>query len=685
LKIRKLRLVSQFVFLALFVLLLLETEFRGSWHAAGADARLAFPVSLFLQADPLVALSNALASGALYRGLAWSLVILIPTFFLGRFFCGWICPFGTLNHWVGTWRSAAKRGARLIASNRYQRWQSLKYYLLAAVLAAALAGSGIAGLLDPLSLLVRSLAVSVLPAVNYGVNAALDALARSDWIVLRYVSSALQLLLKDTLLSFRQPYFRQGVFLGLIFLGILALNLRVARFWCRALCPLGGLLGVVSRWSILGLEKRSERCNDCNRCLLHCQGADDPIPGAAWRKAECHLCMNCVAECPESGLAFRFFPKLEGAREAPDAGRRHALTGIAAGAAAIPLLRATAGVAGEPHERRVRPPGALDEKAFLAHCIRCGECMKVCPNHALQPAFTEAGLEGLWTPVLAPRIGYCEPSCLLCGQVCPTGAIWELTARDKGWVVSGADPVRLGTAFYDRGRCLPWSMATECIVCEEWCPTSPKAIYLRAAEVADREGRAVTVRQPWVDPVRCVGCGACEYACPVKDRPAVYVTSIGESRSPRHQILLQRTAAKPASLFPETGEVPGWARTGETRTFPADNLWQYVDGDADRYIQAGVEKTLATDYRYRDRLDAVVDIYLMAAPAGARRIFEGESPEGSRPESVGDAARLYGMSLTFRRGRAFVRLVAYQEDPQTPGALVELARAVARKLDGRET
>src|SRR5208282_2892577 len=168
--------------------------------------------------------------------------------------------------------------------------------------------------------------------------------------------------------------------------------------------------------------------------------------------------------------------------------------------------------------------------------------MKVCPNNALQPTLLEAGLEGVWTPVLAPRIGYCEPTCVLCSQVCPTGAIWEITQAEKIGSSQGDEkrpkPVKLGTAFYDRGRCLPWAMATECIVCEEWCPTSPKAIYLQPAQVVTADGSLKLVKQPYLDPSCCVGCGACEYACPVQDHPAIYVTSIGESRSRANQFLL---------------------------------------------------------------------------------------------------------------------------------------------------
>jgi len=223
-------------------------------------------------------------------------------------------------------------------------------------------------------------------------------------------------------------------------------------------------------------------------------------------------------------------------------------------------------------------------------------------------------------------------------------------------------------------------MATECIVCEEWCPTSPKAIYLRSAEVTDAQGKIKRIRQPYVEPERCVGCGACEFACPVKDRPAVYVTPIGESRSRTNQILLRSPNKEVAPFFPETGVVAGWSRTGETRTFEAGSLWEYIDGDADRYVQAGVERTLTADYRYLDKIDAVADIYVMRNPDGARKILESESAVGSQSLPLGDAGRLYGASLTFHRGRYFVRLIAYEESAQVSPALVELGRAIERRL-----
>ena len=536
------RRISQIFFLLLFVGLLIFTSLRPTPGGTG-DIHLRAPVRLFFEWDPLVALANALAGHALYRGLLWSLVILIPTLFLGRFFCGWICPMGTLQHFVGNMPSEAKRGKQRIDSNRYKRWQTVKYVVLIAGLVAAFFGSMAIGVLDPFSLLVRSLGLALLPAFNFAVRAVLTPMEHSHVAAIKTTGAALHNALQATILDFRQTHFSQGLVLGILFLVILSLSFRVTRFWCRSICPLGALLGAVSRFSIFGLHKDDKACNRCNRCLLNCQGGDDPIGGVPWRKSECLMCMNCVGSCPDNALSFQFF-RQEKEVASPDLTRRKTLTGLAAGAAAVPLMRANTGLGKGRHDRLLRPPGSLDEPEFLSRCIRCGECMKVCPNNSLHPTFDEAGLEGLWTPVLVPRVGYCEPSCTLCSETCPTGAIWQITPKEKGWVTGQGtqqgQPVRLGTGFYDRGRCLPWAEATDCIVCEEWCPVSPKAIYVEEADVIDSAGNVKRLKQPRVDPSRCVGCGACEYACPLQERPAVYVTSIGESRSPSSQILLSR-------------------------------------------------------------------------------------------------------------------------------------------------
>jgi polyferredoxin len=548
--LRRLRLASQVFFFALFVLLLVRTEFPGSIRSATTDVRIPYPVALFLETNPLVAVATALATGSLYRHLWWAVPFLLLAIIVGRAFCGWVCPLGSLNHFVGSLKSDVKRGAALIESNRYKRWHAAKYYVLAAVLALAAVGSVAGLMLDPISLLVRSSAVSVLPAVNYAVGGAIDSATQWTSGHARAIVDIGATVLGATVLAFEQPHFRQAFLIGSLFALVLLLNLRVTRFWCRAICPLGALLGVCSTWSLAQLRKHEERCDDCRRCLLHCQGGDDPVPGAAWRKAECHLCMNCVTDCPTGGISFAWSTRPDpSTREGPQVRRRAVVVGLVGGAGALAVMRSGVGLQAAPDPMLIRPPGSLDEPHFLDRCIRCGDCMKVCPNNALHPALLEGGLEGLWTPVLVPRVGYCEPNCVLCTQVCPTGAIWEITVAQKIGRPAGVattapndppagEPIRIGTAFFARGRCLPWAMGTECIVCEEWCPTSPKSIFLVSADVVDAKGQVKTVRQPHVEPHRCTGCGACEFACPVKGRPAVYVTSAGESRSRASQFLL---------------------------------------------------------------------------------------------------------------------------------------------------
>ena len=139
-----------------------------------------------------------------------------------------------------------------------------------------------------------------------------------------------------------------------------------------------------------------------------------------------------------------------------------------------------------------------------------------------------------------------------------------------------------------------------------------------------------------------------------------------------------------AGLFPESNEVRGWSSSGKVRAFEASSLWQYIDGGAEKYIQAGVERTLTADYRYQDNLDAVADVYIMSTREGARTILESEPASGSRPAELGDEGRLYSNSLVFRRGRYMVRLTAYRDAANAGTALVLLGRGIERRIERQQ-
>jgi ferredoxin len=320
--------------------------------------------------------------------------------------------------------------------------------------------------------------------------------------------------------------------MGILFLFILFLNRIRPRFWCRVLCPLGALLGIFSRFSLLKLNKDQEKCTKCQRCTKSCQGAASPIPGQEWESAECLFCFNCINACPEDALSFRF-SRIPKTNKRPDIGRRVLLTGLLAGVSLPFLGKLDCQIHKVSDPRLIRPPGSLEESDFLSLCQRCGLCMKACPTNVIHPTIAEAGMAGFWTPHLIMTLGYCEYTCTLCGSVCPTGAIKEISVKEKI-----ERPIKIGSAYIDRGRCLPWSGNGPCIVCEEHCPTSPKAIYLREELVSAPDEKRQKVKVPYVDLKRCVGCGICEYKCPVKGRPAIRTVAAGESRSIENQILL---------------------------------------------------------------------------------------------------------------------------------------------------
>lgn len=142
----------------------------------------------------------------------------------------------------------------------------------------------------------------------------------------------------------------------------------------------------------------------------------------------------------------------------------------------------------------------------------------------------------------------------------------------------------------------------------------------------------------------------------------------------------KKSSGDPAAVLPQSAQVSDWAKTGDTRSFEADKLYEYIDGDAEKYVQAGVQRTATSDYKYKDTIEAVVDVHAMKTPEGAQQIMDGEPAANSTSANLGDESRLYGQSLVFRKGNYLVRVVSYQQSPEVANAIVQLGRGVEQNV-----
>lgn len=482
---RTIQLLSLSLFTALF---LMATYRLPQW----------LPADLYLRLDPLLGINAVLTARQIIPRVLVSLIVVAATLACGRIFCAYVCPLGAIIDLTDPVLAAQ---GRRIPDDRARRLRQVKYLLLAGVLGSALVGVSLAYLIDPLALLTRAYAFVLHPLLVASGDLLVDLVrplaGALGWTGLSH-------------LSFRPQVFHLATLTLLFFAGVLAAGFFARRFWCRYLCPLGALLGVLS---IGGFFRRrvSDRCSGCLACQKACpMGAIGDEP-AAVMPAECIRCRICSKVCPSQAVAFPVLSEPPFGRGSllP---RRIFLTSLAGGAAfGAAALKSPFSIL-EGKREIIRPPGALPEGEFMRTCIRCGECMKSCVTNTLQPSLWEAGLLGLWTPKMELRLAACEPNCNVCGRVCPTQAIRSLPLEEKTYA-------KIGTAVLFRERCIVWAQDRMCLICDEVCPYN--AVVFRQVE-----GR----RRPFVVASRCNGCGYCQQRCPVEGEAAIVVMAAGEVR-----------------------------------------------------------------------------------------------------------------------------------------------------------
>lgn len=495
------RRTSQVVFLLLFVFLFLQVR---------DPLMQTIPPDFLLRLDPLAGSIAMIASRTVQSTFWPMLIILLLSLALGRSFCGWVCPLGSsLDIWNRVVPPGKRRGDR--------RW---KYGLLLGIALLAILSIQAAWLLDPLVIFTRSLALALYPLSVWGVgglaNSALSlpfttGLGLAAWNFLQGWLLPVSPLQTNLLIT-----------TFLVFAGIFLLEQFGRRYWCRVLCPLGALLGLIGHVSPFG-RKVNLSCTSCALCEAKCRMAAIEEDFTRTRRSECILCIECQEVCIEGATTYTWHQQNAG-QEALNLERRRVL-GVLGTSVLVGGLWRTQLKDRTADGYLIRPPGAVVEDRFLDLCLRCEECVKACSStgKCLQPSGSEYGWTGFWTPRARMREGYCEYSCTVCGQVCPSGAIQPLSEDVKKTTV-------IGLAYINRSRCIPWVIGEDCIVCEEHCPTPKKAIIFRLGDVELPDGIRLGVKLPYVDQNLCIGCGICETKCPVFGESAVRITREGEQR-----------------------------------------------------------------------------------------------------------------------------------------------------------
>ena len=427
------------------------------------------------------------------------LVLLLLTLLLGRIYCSVICPLGIFQDIV-TWFS--KRLTKKKKCKFSKEKKTLRYSVLAAILVAYVAsGTLLLSLLDPYSAFGRMI-TNVFRPVYFAGNNVLSVIFNhfrnyNFYQIDIYTLSSFSLII--------------GI-LTFFIVGFLAW--RYGRTYCNTICPVGTILGFLSKYSILKIRINEESCNSCGKCERTCKASCIDSKKSQIDYSRCVDCFDCLKVCKQKAITFNFAPgkKVVAAPTAPDSSKRMFLSTIAAAALIVPGSLYAKGLAKiRPNKAYTKkhplsPPGSGSAEHLLHHCTACHLCVAKCPSHILKPAFTEYGIGGIMQPRMDFEHGFCNYDCTLCSEVCPNNALMKLTKEEK-------HSLQMGKVTFVKENCVVFTDETSCGACSEHCPT--QAVKM----IPYKNGLTI----PSINTDICVGCGGCEYICPARPFRAIYV------------------------------------------------------------------------------------------------------------------------------------------------------------------
>lgn len=451
--------------------------------------------------------------------LALNVVVLVAllllTLLFGRVYCSAICPMGIYQDTVA-WLSK-----RVNKKKRYHYSKAkngLRVIVLASTVVAFIFGfTLLVGLLDPYGAYGRMVTHLLRPAYLAGNNLLASIFTAFNnftfYKVSVYIVSVSSLVIALITL-----------------LGIGYMAWRGGRSYCNSICPVGTLLGFLSRYSLFKVRIDEEKCNACGLCAMKCKASCIDAKNRKIDYSRCVTCFNCLESCKRDAMKYRpnvpwkkkRQPRIVENQEPTgslDASKRRFLTALLA--ISIPAKNLIAKVGSEsPLSKRafkrqtpIMPPGVPSIDHLLQKCISCHLCVSKCPSRVIKPALLEYGLGGMMQPKLYFDRGFCNYDCTVCGDVCPTGAILPLTKEEK-------NHNQMGQVQLILENCIVYHDETSCGACSEHCPT-------QAVRMVPYKG-VLTI--PEINPEICVGCGGCEYVCPAIPFKAIYVEGLTMQR-----------------------------------------------------------------------------------------------------------------------------------------------------------